>query len=414
MDSESSFRWDTVASYAILGGLAFAVYSRYQGSTTRRSTTSTGAPNAPPSKQNVDVGADVPSTVLAPKKKAAKPKPKAKPASDEKPATPATFDVDAEAAAKRDEARANQDFAQSYSKMKTGHQFSAASKSEKQKQKSVKQSRAQEKETPAAPVSAPSSTTGDADDDLSPAVSPVVAAADNSGVSDMLEAPTRGPSVLRLTPSENPQEPKQKKQKDAAPVETKKQRQNRKKAEQKKLDREQDEEERKKLEEKQRRTARLAEGRAAKDGSAFMANQESAWEAKTNGQPDFLPVQPLDTYEQPKPAAAKPAAAKPATSGNKGRSDSWMSTLPSEEEQMAQVMEDSSAWSEVTSKKGKKGKKTDADAPANTVPTETAAPTTAAKAPLNGNKSKPALTSASSFAALTTEETEEVEEEWEV
>jgi hypothetical protein len=413
MESESSFRWDTLASYALLGGLAFAVYTRYQGTTQRRSTITSGAPSAQP-KQHADLAADVASAPAALKKKAekaVKPKPKPKSAATGKPtAASATFDPDVEAAAKRDEARANQDFAQSFSKMKSGHQFSAATKSEKKKQKSVKQSRAQEIDAPAAPVSAPSSTTGDADDDLSPAVSPVVAAADNSGVSDMLEAPKSGPSVLRLTPSENPQEPKQKTQKAAAPVETKKQRQNRKKAEQKKLDREQDEVERKKLEEKQRRTARLAEGRPAKDGSAFMANVQNAWDAKTNSQSEHLAVQPLDTHE-PKPAAAKPAA-----SGTKGRSDSWLSTLPSEEEQMAQVMEDSSAWSEVTSKKTKKGKKADVDTPTNPTPTA-AAPAAAApvKAPLNGSsKAKPALSSGSSFAALTPEETDEVEEEWEV
>ncbi|KAI1873024.1 uncharacterized protein JN550_003277 [Neoarthrinium moseri] len=417
MEHDSSvFSLTTIGGYALLGGLGVLVYLNYQRNNQGRQGNARAAAGQA-GKHVADLGRDVASATAAMTKKAEKslkqkPKPKA-PSSETAPTPSRSYDPEAEAAAKRDEARANQDFAQSFSKLKSGHQFTAQ-KSEKKKQKSVKQSRAQEADTPVANASSPSSTTGDADDDLSSAASPVVPAADSTGVSDMLEAAAPGPSVLRLTDTDSVKT-QQKKAKAPEVVESKKQRQNRLKAERKKLEREQEEAERKKLEEAQRRRARVAEGRPAKDGSAFLANN-SPWVAKSNGEKT---VQPLDTFEQ-KPAAESTnlSTPKPAAAATKERSDSWMSSLPSEEEQFAQVLEDSSAWNEVTSKKGKKGKKglETADAPAAQA-TPSAAPAPVAKAPVNGgySKSKPALSSNSSFAALTPEETaDEVEEEWEV
>ncbi|KAJ3553565.1 hypothetical protein NPX13_g10861 [Xylaria arbuscula] len=264
-------------------------------------------------------------------------------------------------------------------------------------------------------LSAPSSTTGDADDDLSPQVSPVVTAADSHGVSDMLEPSASGPSVLRLTGTDSVKKPKERKAKAAEPVETKKQRQNRKKAEAAKLAREEDEKERQVLLEKQRRTARIAEGRPAKDGSAFVA--QNAWDAKPADA--AAPVQLLDTFEQ----KAKPESKAPAPTSSapvaKSSSDPW-SGLPSEEEQLEMIRQEDS-WNEVKTKK--KGKKKDATAEAPAAPSQptngnTATTTTTTNTkPANGPK-KPILTSSSSsFAALTPEETgddEEPEEEWDV
>lgn len=180
----------------------------------------------------------------------------------------------------------------------------------------------------------------------------------------MLEQPSAGPSVLKITEPANPSQPKKSKQPASfEAVETKKQRQNRKKAEAAKQAREEDEKERKALMEKQRRTAREAEGRAAKDGSTFMATKapaESAWVAPTNGTSsnDSKPaekVQLLDTYE-PAKKASKPAAA-PANETQYSESElagsDWQknySSLPSEEEQERIAIEESDEWQTVKAK----------------------------------------------------------------
>ncbi|KAJ8119906.1 hypothetical protein ONZ43_g3248 [Nemania bipapillata] len=354
--------------------------------------------------------------VAAEKKKAEKPvKPKPKPApsaSERSEPTVSAPQYDREEAEIADK-KADRDFARQLSNTHAGTKFNAK-KSEDKKQKSVKQSKAQE--IIPDKISAPSSTTGDADDDLSPQGSPVVVATDSQGVSDMLEPVAPGPSVLRLTGTDSAKKPKERKAKAPEPVETKKQRQNRKKAEAAKAAREEDEKERKVKMEQQRRTARIAEGRAAKDGSTFVATQ-NAW----NSQPDnsSAPVQLLDTFEQqPKaePVKAKaPVTVAPAT---KTTSDPW-SGLPSEEEQLEMIRQEDS-WNEVKTKKKGKKKDTAVDTPAtSSQPTNgnTAATTAASSKPANGAK-KPILTSSSSsFAALTPDEAdddEESEQEWEV
>lgn len=370
------------------------------------------------------LGSDVQSATASAKKKidkALKPKPKPKPAPAATPdnaafSTSSEYDPAADAAKKKEDIA----FAQQFSKAKSGHSLTST-KSDQKKQKSVKQSRAQEAPVPAEKTSAPSSTTGDADDDLSPTVSPVATAADSHGVSDMLEARSAGPSILRLTDTDSAK-PQEKKAKAFEVAETKKQRQNRQKVEQKKVAREEEEKERKKLEEEQRRRARIAEGRPAKDGSGFVANKENAWTAaKSNGDSSFLPVQPLDTFEQkPSAEATKVNTPKPATTTTTtttAPADSWKSTLPSEEQQLEMAIQDS-AWNEVTSKKSKKGKKPK-DSAAESTSNDENAPLAAAakpKAPVNGDskKSKPALSSGSSFAALAPEETTDDNDEEEV
>ncbi|KAI1342541.1 hypothetical protein F5Y15DRAFT_308228 [Xylariaceae sp. FL0016] len=353
--------------------------------------------------------------------KATKPKPKPKPSSVSKDSavTPIDYNQDEEDAANK---KAEREFARQMDKTLAGTQFSTK-KSDNKRQKSVKQSKAQEISAGATEkTSAPSSTTGDADDDLSPQVSPVVGAADSRDVSDMLEPAAPGPSVLRLTGTDSAKQQKKPKAKAAEPIETKKQRQNRKKNEAARAAREEDEKERKVLLEQQRRTARIAEGRAAKDGTSFAANQPNAWAAADKSTNGGDSVQLLDTFEQePKPKPSKETTPTPAATAKTSSTDAWSAGLPSEEEQLEMIRQEDS-WSEVkTKKKGKKKENA-----AETAPGATSTPTSGDNAPIpasskprtavNGVK-KPVLNSNSSFAALTPEEThdnDEVEKEWDV
>lgn len=342
-----------------------------------------------------------------------------------------------------DDAANNREFARQLSSAKQGTKLTAKSK-EDVKQKSVKQSRADEaKKQPTKPVeepkvvSPPSSTAGiDADDDQSSAASPVAApVADSGDVSDMLEKPaSAGPSVLRLTDTEDKKKPQ--KAKAPQPTESKKQRQNRKKVEAAKAMREEAEAERKVLLEAQRRTAREAEGRAAKDGSGFMAAQAkgNVWTGgkDVNGSSnDFLPVQPLDTAE---PSATQPSSKttqqKQSGSANKGaKGDTWVSSIPTEEEQI-KMMEDEDSWSTVPAKarktkKNKEGSATESmdegAAPekkpaAATVPAPAAA-AQPAKKPVQAENQRPVKTfsQTSSFAALNADGAADLEEEeWDI
>ncbi len=158
-----------------------------------------------------------------------------------------------------------------------------------------------------------SSTTGaDADDDLSPATSPQMGsaqAATSGDVSDMLEAPTKGPSALRLTGVEEPKR-QIRPQKVFQEAETKKQRQNRRKKEEQKAAREEAERERRVLLEKQLRSSREAEGRPAKNGLAS-APAANAWsKSSMNNVNSSMAPSPvpngslLDTFDDgPKPTA---------------------------------------------------------------------------------------------------------------
>jgi len=365
---------------------------------------------------NSRVDRDLTSDTKKKAEKAIKPKPKPKPAAGEQtePIASSTNYIkdDNEVADKK----ADLDFARQLSNTHAGTKFNAK-KSDDKRQKSVKQSKAQE--IIPAKTSTPSST-GDADDDLSPQVSPVVAAADSKDVSDMLEPVTSGPSILRLTDTESVKKPKQRKAKAPEPVETKKQRQNRKKAEAAKAAREEDEKERKIKMEQQRRTARLAEGRPAKDGSAFVSPQ-NAW--KSQSADSDAPVPLLDTFEQKdKSEAAKSATPTPppvAAAATKAAADPW-SGLPSEEEQLEMIRQEDS-WSEVKTKK--KGKKKEAVAETSTPSTQptngnSAVATAPSSKSVNGSKKPTITSSSSSFAALTPEEAgdddDEPEQEWDV
>ncbi|KAI0206221.1 hypothetical protein F4808DRAFT_111229 [Astrocystis sublimbata] len=397
--------YTTLGGYAVIA-IAFGVWFY---TTQNKEQTRNAHIVKQPTKQSVrDVAVDVKKKT----EKAIKPKPQPKPSAPERsePTVPnSTYNKeDAELADKK----ADRDFARQLANAHAGTKFNAK-KADDKRQKSVKQSKAQEPVQNK--ISAPSSTAGDADDDLSSQASPAVAPVDSQGVSDMLEPEAPGPSVLRLTGTDASKKPKDRKAKAAEPVETKKQRQNRKKAEAAKAAREEEEKERKVKLEQQRRTARIAEGRPAKDGSSSMAAQ-NAWKPQSND--SSTSVQLLDTLEkQQKPEPAKVPVPAPVASATKAASDPW-SGLPSEEEQLEMLRQEDS-WNEVKTKK--KGKKKDAAAETPTTPNQpangdTATTTTASTLkPVNGTK-KPVLTSSSSsFAALTPEEAEdELEQEWDV
>lgn len=213
-------------------------------------------------------------------------------------------------------------------------------------------------------LSNPSSTAGvDADDDLSPNASPqldATQAATSGDVSDMLEAPTKGPSVLRLTGIEEPKrQPKQ--QKVVQEAETKKQHQNRRKKEEQRAAREDDERQRRVLLEKQLRSAREAEGRPAKNGLGS-GPATSAWNKPSAGHVSSsstaLPASQgslLDTFDD---------APKPTINGHHQQGlgtaamdkKAWHKEIPSEEEQLRILseLEGNGGWNTVTTGKKRK------------------------------------------------------------
>ncbi|KAH6650031.1 hypothetical protein F5144DRAFT_31824 [Chaetomium tenue] len=328
----------------------------------------------------------------------------------------------------------NREFARQLANVKQGTTLNAPKKSDEKRQKSVKQSRAQiidDDKAPQTKVSAPSSTAGvDADDDESSTPSPEIKAADASGVSDMLEPKAGGPSVLRLTDTDKAKPKKDKKAKEPEKTETKKQRQNRLKAEAAKALREESEKQRKVDLEAQRRQARIAEGRPAQDGSVSMAQaQQSVWTEKgANGTSSInsghLPVQPLDTFDTSSytdVSAPKSETAKSAAPAKNNLADSWISTLPSEEEQM-EMLRDEEAWNTVSTKKTKnKKKEAAAESPIDSEPTIIQPPPAAKAATAsNGTSAAPkqpakVFSQQSAFAALSSNEPEgEEENEWDV
>jgi hypothetical protein len=236
------------------------------------------------------------------------------------------------------------------------------------KQKTVKQSNANNR---AAELSADSST-GDADDDLSPAVSPSLNGLSNDvtpngkDVSDMLEPATSGPAVLRLTEPTNPKFNKPKQQPRPAPEqESKKQRQNRKKVEEKKAQREADEQERRHLQEQQRRTAREARGEPARNGLGTAATPaNNAWKAPKHAAATSTPAangQLLDTFTNDTTSTESTAPTSVSSSPVQQSKEKWWdSAIPSEEEQQRMLLEqDENSWSTVPAKSKKRNKNLD-------------------------------------------------------
>lgn len=330
------------------------------------------------------------------KRKGGKPQPS-------KLAQSSAVEVSQESAAGLDDAEeenemSNKEFAMQLSGLKTG---TSLKKTEANKENKKTRNQGKARELPSEPVngtalkpdsgmnglnmSTASSTTGaDADDDLSLPVSPDLGASATQAttpsgfdVSDMLEAPAKGPSILRLTEPTNPQPVRQPKAQKIAPEpETKKQRQRRQKNEEQKAIREQAEKDRRILLEKQLRTAREAEGRPAKNGLGTSKGPAvSAWDKSSGPQngastgaeslstSDSGPL--LDTLDEDKSFLGPSTPHVNGEANEPTRHEEALNRiLPSEEEQMRLInqMENDDSWSTVP--KGGKGKrKTHAAAP---------------------------------------------------
>lgn len=289
----------------------------------------------------------------------------------------------------------NREFARQLAKAKEGAKFNTSTDGGKQREKSVKQSRANKIDPVAQEQpSAPSSTAGvDADDDQSPITSPEVGPAVAGDVSDMLEATPSRPTVIRLTDTA-PKQQNKKAAKVAAPVESKKQRQNRKKAEAAKAAREEDEKERKGLEEKQRRTARIAEGRAAKDGSQYTAAAAAANSKWNQGAPISAPVNKTSEPTQ---------------------SNGFHQPLDTSEP----VQANDDEWSTVKTKASKKTTKNASSVDSGDEPVQSR-PAVEPKQPVGNTREAKPTQSFGSFSALSSkdepaeEDEEEEEEEWDV
>ena len=298
----------------------------------------------------------------------------------------------------------NMEFARQLAKAKSGTTLSTAQRATKrvktQKQSKVNGVLGSFGSAENAQSGTSSNTGGaDADDDLSPTVSPFLQAAspslDASGVADMLETPEPRLSSLRITESTQPQRSQQpRKAKKEEPVETKKQRQNRVRREKEKEAQREVEAQRKVLEEKQRRTAREAEGRPAKNGNGWTCASGLPANAWTQGSvPSSTPKSTLnapllDTHEVDSKRAAdkatedlsagaekimniiQPASVHshtedpvssngkaPSGASNGAQAGHWKNGLPSEEEQMRMFQEQSedASWTTVpTNKRAKR------------------------------------------------------------
>jgi type II secretory pathway pseudopilin PulG len=343
----------------------------------------------------------------------------------------------------------DREFAKQLTSLKEGKKFDRRNgEAAANRHKSVKQSRAaqvadfdaartgsattgssttEEKASVSAP-SAPSSSTGaDGSAEPTPDASPIIAPADTTGVADMLAPTPTGPGVLRLVDTQE-DKPKATNSKPNEVKETKKQRQNRRKAEELKAAREAAEVERKKLEEVQRRTARVAEGRPARDGTqSTMVFGKQAWNSDNSSKSAMTPsssfeILDTDSIDNDEAAPVSTPAPAPVAAAPKTKSlkvdDSWMSELPSEEEQMKMAKADAE-WSTVTTKASRKSKK---DAPAQdaSAPAAASAPVepVALATPKASSESRPskALKPTGSFAALSTptDAADEEEVEWDV
>lgn len=308
--------------------------------------------STPKPKTTVRPVAEKAETTAAPKKQKRKTK-APEPAAPKKPEVQTVVSPPTTEDEQADEDVDRKEMARRLAAMKNGTSQAPAPTSKNQKKKQKKAATQLESGSHA------SSTTGaDADDDLSPAVSPQVNAVPSAGyVSDMLESPAPGASVLRVTGNVE-SEPKKQKVQSFKQVETKKQRQNRLKNEARKEQVQEAEEQRRKLLEKQLHSARESERREAARSTPPTSN---AWQTKNgaNGAPKATPkaapapapaaapVQLLDTFE---PASAPAPAQK-----------KWDQGLPSEEEQirLLATSNGNDEWTTVSKKIKKKGGKTD-------------------------------------------------------
>ena len=264
-----------------------------------------------------------------------------------------------------DEDLDNKAFAQQMAGVRTG---ASLAKNPEMPHKSKRQTAQERLSTPvrSPDVSRTGSTTGaEADDDTSSAASPDFGTAKAAGdVSDMLEAPGKGPSVIRLTGL--PEEKKRvHKPKIEEPAETKKQRQRRRQKEELKELRAETEKERRVKLENQLRSARIAEGRPAKNGLASTPSPvPSVWTKTANGNVINAPsdnVALLDTFDNDEAQKQRIAPEVRKHHDISTPEKAWEKEYRSEEEQMRLLNEiDGDGWNTV--EKGGKAKKKKANA----------------------------------------------------
>jgi len=269
------------------------------------------------------------------------------------------------------------EFAEALQKSRKGTTFVSSSRQDS-RQKTVKQADVNKRSDP----SANSSTTGaEADDDLSPVISPALNATKGGelpngvDVSDMLEPGRPAPTILSIKPAQKPEREKPKPQPKQEDVqETKKQRQNRKKKEEKQAAQQDLEQQRKKMEEAQRRTARVARGEPAKNGvMSSSASPSNPWNGVKHAGAVRTPISTgplLDTFTSDNVSTGSSNVPHSAASNSTGDVH-WEAGLPDEDEQMRRIMEqDESAWHTVPVG-GKRGKKKQVEKPgADTTETE--------------------------------------------
>ena len=303
----------------------------------------------------------------------------------------------------------NEDFAREMAVARAGTQFAASgkpgmSKKERRAQKQGSLRPTNDNDSPSLSTGASSTTGGDADDDMSPVASPPLAASSTAAssksgdVSDMLEPPRPGPSILRLTDPVNPVPSARPKpaNKSFEPAETKKQRQQRIKREAHRAQVEEAEKERRRLMEKQIRGARMAEGTSVQSRtSAFKPPAGNAWFPSSSNPsteavkaPAAEPPSLLDTFEPkvgPTPSSARAVGPAPHTSikgpdiftedspdpigvakdTHRERSDEgltasgrdekdWANDLPVEEEQIRLIQDSEDSWTTVSKRDKKK------------------------------------------------------------
>lgn len=303
----------------------------------------------------------------------------------------------------------NADFAREMAIARAGTQFatshkSGVSKKDRGAQKHGNLRPNNDTGSPSLSTGASSTTGADADDDLSPAASPPLAATSAAATSkpgdifDMLEPAGTGPSVLRLSAPANPlpQAKVKNANKHFEPAETKKQRQQRIKREAQRALVEEAERERRRLLENQIKRARMAEGTSAQTRTSnFKPPTENAWFSGPNHASAETAIAPsvglpslLDTFESQVELEAYTArgshtapsttvthrdmskdrrrtsvsakeeafgderANAPSAFEKDGRD--WAKDLPMEEEQMRLIQDSEDSWTTVSKRDKKK------------------------------------------------------------
>ena len=180
----------TYGGWAVILLLGLVAYQKYITKNNPRL-----AAKQPARQQRTTDAAALSSDAKKKAEKAVKPKPKPKAPATANVATSSSVNYvgveDTEAA----ERKADREFARQLASAHSGTKFSAK-KSDEKRQKSVKQSKAEEVLGVPEKPSAPSSHAGDADDDLSPPTSPTASAVNGQDVSDTLEPAPAGPSAI--------------------------------------------------------------------------------------------------------------------------------------------------------------------------------------------------------------------------